>query len=160
ARSDGTIIISTTDAQQRIFQPDSRYPGVYFAKPGDYGTISSVNGRSLVLQEADGTQIAFNADGRVASITDTNGNRITATYTGANLTKLTHSSGEWLELDYNAAGRIVQLLDHDGRKTTFAYDASNQHLMSVTEFDGRTMNYEYVNAPGTPANNAMSMAEG
>ena len=88
--------------------------------------------------------------GQVDYVQDTNGNRITAGYTGGLLTSLTHSDGQSLQIAYNAAGRIVQVTDPFGRRTVFSYDASNQHLMSVQEADGSTYAYTYDhgNQPG------------
>jgi RHS repeat-associated protein len=156
-RSDGTIVISSGDGSQRLFQPDSRTQGVYFAQPLDYGTISNVNGRSLVLQERDGTRYGFDGTGHITSITDTNGNSITASYAGDNITRLTHSSGQFLQIDYNAAGRIIKLTDPVGRLTTFTYDASNEHLLSVTDFDGTVTSYQYASGPGAALANALTL---
>ena len=63
--------------QQRIFQPDSRGSD-YFATPGDYGILTKGAGGTFILQETNGQVEAFNADGTLNYIQDTNGNRITA----------------------------------------------------------------------------------
>ena len=47
-----------------------------------------------LLTEADGTVTDYNANGTLNYIQDTNGNRITAGYTGGQLTSLTASSGQ------------------------------------------------------------------
>jgi len=44
-------------------------------------------------------------------VQDTNGNRVSATYTGSQLTRLTHSSGVFLTIAYNAADRISSVTD-------------------------------------------------
>ena len=64
----------------------------------------------------------FRADGLLDYIQDTNGNRITAGYTGAQLTTVTNSNGGALTLSYNTQGRISAVTDSTGRVTTYAYD--------------------------------------
>ena len=155
-RADGTIVISSLDGGERVFQPDSRSSTRYFSELDDYGTISNVQGKSLVLEEADGTQLRFDVSGRLASITDPNGNRIDATYVNGRLTRLTHSSGQWLQINYNSAGRIVRLLDPDGRETLFTYDAGNEQLMSVRNFDGRVTSYTYATGQGLAVDHAIT----
>ena len=68
--------------EQRIFQPDSRGSD-YFDQPGDYGILTEGTGGTFTLQETDGQIEAFNANGTLDYIQDTNGNRITAGYTQA-----------------------------------------------------------------------------
>ena len=50
-------------------------------QPGDYGILTKGTGGTFILQETDGQIEAFNADGTLNYIQDTNGNRITAGYT-------------------------------------------------------------------------------
>ncbi|MFO0875988.1 MAG: RHS repeat-associated core domain-containing protein [Gemmataceae bacterium] len=138
---DGTAIITGPGGVQRRFQPDSRRSGAYFAQPGDRGTFTTSGGFKVI--EADGFLTAFQSDGRLNYVQDTNGNRVTAGYTNGRLTSLTHSSGQSLTLAYNAAGQLASVTDTVGRQTTYTYDAANEHLLSVTEFDGRTTTYTY-----------------
>jgi RHS repeat-associated protein len=159
ARADGTIVIRSIDGGERVFQPDSRDSTRYFSERKDYATISNVQGRALVLEESDGTQLRFDLNGRPASITDTNGNRIDATYVLGNLTRLTHSVGQWLELEYNTAGRIAALRDAAGRETLYTYDGSNEHLLSVRNFDGRVTNYTYIQGQGPAREHAIAGVE-
>ena len=101
------------------------------------------SGGGYTLTELDGQVTAYNADGSLAYVQDTNGNRITAGYTGGLLTSLTHSSGQSLTLAYNAAGLVSTITDSAGRTTTYNYDPTNQYLTSVVDFDGRTTSYTY-----------------
>ena len=80
---------------------------------------------------------------RLNYVQDTNGNRITASYTNGLLTRLTHSSGQFLTLAYNAAGLVSTITDSAGRTTTYHYDPTNQYLTSVVDFDGQTTSYTY-----------------
>ena len=139
--SDGSVNVYEPGGSIRRFQPDSR--GGYFAQAGDHGTLAARSGGGYTLTELDGQVTAYNADGSLAYVQDTNGNRITAGYTGGLLTSLTHSSGQSLTLAYNAAGLVSTITDSAGRTTTYNYDPTNQYLTSVVDFDGRTTSYTY-----------------
>ena len=153
--SDGTVRITDMTGTPRIFQPDSRHAGQYFAAPTDHGTLVSLGGGVLKLTETDGTAYLFRTDGKLDYVEDTNGNRITASYTGDLLTGLMHSSGQTLTIAYNGTGRIESVTDSDGRQALYTYDAANEHLLSVQDYDGRVTGYSYVTTPGA-AQHALS----
>jgi hypothetical protein len=75
--SDGKVTITDMTGTPRIFQPDSRSAGAYFAAPGDHGTLTPLGGDAFKLQETDGTVYAFRSDGKLDYVQDLNGNRIT-----------------------------------------------------------------------------------
>ena len=111
-----------------------------------------------MLRESDGLAYGFSSDGKLSYLEDTNGNRITAQYTGDQLTRLTHSGGQFLVIAYHASGRIASVTDPQGRATTYGYDAIGEHLLSVTTYDGRVTAYTYTSDswgnfdPDRPAN--------
>src|SRR5262249_20238384 len=111
--SDGSVDVHGPGGSLRRFQPDLR--GGYFAQPGDHGTLAALPGGGYTLTELNGQVTAYNADGTLNYIQDTNGNRITAGYTNGLLTSLTHSSGQALTLAYNAAGLVSRVTDSAGR---------------------------------------------
>ena len=126
--------------------------GSYLGWPGDFATLTQVSG-AFRLREASGEVTAFRADGLLDYLQDTNNNRLTAGYSGSQLTSLTHSNGSALTFHYNAQGRIDQVTDPAGRVATYAYDATGEHLLSVTTSAGTTA-YTYtpgVNGPGAHA---------
>ena len=158
--SDGTVTIYGPAGSTRVFQPDSRHPGSYFAQPGDSATLTVVSG-GFNLREAAGLLYAFRPgwDGKLDYVEDTNGNRITAGYTGNLLTSLVHSSGQSLQIAYNTAGRIESITDPDGRQTLFSYDASNEHLISAREYDGKITSYSYTTPQGVSTQHALTSIE-
>ena len=91
--SDGTVTVTMPTGEERIFQPDSRGSD-YFSQPGDYGILSQGTGGTFILQESDGQVEAFNANGTLNYIADTDDNRVTAVYTGGKLTGLEASNGD------------------------------------------------------------------
>ncbi|MGP0064160.1 MAG: SdrD B-like domain-containing protein, partial [Isosphaeraceae bacterium] len=81
---DGSVNVYGPDGSVRRFQPDSR--GGYFDQAGDYGTLEALVGGGFTLTETDGQVTAYNPDGTLNYVQDTNGNRITASYTDGLLT--------------------------------------------------------------------------
>src|SRR5215469_7442993 len=98
--ADGTVTVNTGTGGLRIFQPDSRYPGQYFSQTGDNGVLTLAANGDYLLTEVDGSVTAYLPDGQLDYVQDANGNRITASYSGAQLTTLTDSSGQSLTLAY------------------------------------------------------------
>jgi RHS repeat-associated protein len=137
------------DHRSFAHEPDGSYTGF----PGDSATLTSVNG-VFRLRETDGTVLAFRPDGSLDYIEDTNGNRISAGYTGSELTSLTHSDGSSLTLMYNAQGLLSQVTDSTGEIVTYGYDTSGQ-LTSVVTVAGTTA-YTYTTDPSGPHAHALA----
>ena len=141
----GRVIVGGPSGVQRTFEPDSRVIGRYFSQPGDYGTLTSLDGIHFTLQEAAGLLYSFRADGLLGFMEDPNHNRITAGYTGSLLASLTHSSGQSLQISY-IGDRITSLTDSSGRQVFYDYDSAGEHLEAVRYSDGRTNTYAYTNS--------------
>ena len=60
----------------------------------------------------------FRADGAWEYIEDSTGNRLTAQYSGSQLTSVTHSNGSKLTFHYNTQGCIDQVTDPSGSTAT------------------------------------------
>ena len=143
----------------RTFQRDSRNGG-YFSGTGDSATLTAVGGGAFELRAVSGTVTRFRADGRIESVRDANGNKVTAEYdAGGRLTSLTHTSGASLALAYTAAGRIGSVTDSAGRTTTYGYDATDTYLTSVTTADGKVTRYTYQTAGAVQVKNALLSIE-
>jgi YD repeat-containing protein len=147
--SDGTVTVMDADGSERVFQPDSRGSD-YFDQTGDHGVLTRNAAGSFSLRELDGSATGFNANGTIAYEQDSNGNRITATYSGGLLTELSTAAGQWLKFVYNAAGRITSATDSAGRTATYTYDPTNQLLLSVSSHGGMVTDYTY-NMGSNPA---------
>ncbi len=145
--SDGTVVVTTDNGNQFLYQPDSRQgtviPGKYFSAAGDTNTLTSGPGGTFVWTQPNGTTTEFRSDGKLDYVQDTNGNRISAGYNASGqITSLTHSSGQSLTIAYNAAGLIASIIDSVGRQTVYTYDAANLHLLSMQTVSGTT-SYTY-----------------
>ena len=85
---------------------------------------------------------------------DTQGNRLTPTFSSGKVTRLDHSSGAWAAIAYTPAGLIASITDSAGRMITYAYDASNTHLLTATGPAGTTT-YSYYSGAGTAKEHAL-----
>jgi RHS repeat-associated protein len=153
---DGTVTVTVPGGSRRTYQPDSRPGRGYFSMEGDFATLSDIGGGAFSLEEANGLERVFLPDGKLDYIEDTNGNRITAGYSGDLLTSLTHSAGQSLAIGYNLADRIETITDPDGRVTTFGYDGTIEHLTSVEFFDSLTVGYAYSIGNGDAREHALT----
>jgi RHS repeat-associated protein len=151
--SDGTVTVTMPTGQHRVFQPDSRGSD-YFDEAGDYGVLSEGTGGTFTLQESNGQIEAFNANGTLDYIQDTDGDRITAGYEASELTSLTASSGASLTMAYNASGLISSVTTSTGQTVEYTYD-SGLHLIDVTSFDGEETTYAYVAGSDAATKNAL-----
>ena len=158
AQPDGTRFITGPGGSQRRFQPDLR-SSTYFSLPGDHGILTENVDGSFTLREEDGLVRRFRADGKFDYLEDRNGNRITAGYSGEQLTSLSHSSGQSLQISYNAAGLIEMVTDSMGRVTQYSYDVANEHLLSVERYDGRVTRYTYSSGDGIQREHALLSIE-
>jgi RHS repeat-associated protein len=156
-QTNGDVILRGPGGVDRFF---TFHGGAYQPSPGDFGQLTLTNG-AFRLTESDQTVWQFNADGTLAYVADTNGNRVTLGYTNGLLTSLTHSDGQQLLIDYNTDGRITHVTNPlgpgpaDDLVTTFAYDASGEHLVQVTQPGGRVTNYTYDDGDGAPREHAL-----
>ena len=98
---------------------------------------------TYTLRDTDGLVTTFLTDGQFNTITDSNGNSVTAGYAGKLMTSLTASDGDKLLIGYNAQGLISQITSPAGAVTTYEYDANDQ-LISVSSANGITR-YAYIN---------------
>ena len=160
---DDTVTVTMPSGQERVFQPDSRPGGGYFDQQGDTGILTAETGGGFTLLESDGQVETFNANHTLNSIQDTNGNRVTAVYTGGQLTGLEASHGDpasnsvvaSLAIAYNSSGLIVSVTSSDGRAVDFTYD-SGKHLTSVKTFDGEVTSYTYASGSNLATQNAVT----
>jgi RHS repeat-associated protein len=147
-RSDGSVVINGSDGFDRVFGPDGN--GGYVGSAGDKATLTALADGEFLLTEPSGLRIQFQTSGLFSTITDSNGNSVEATYSGAGqLESITHSSGDQLNFEYDlTSGRLTKIVDHIGRETLYSYDESDEHLMSVTHPDMYSTDYSYITDAG------------
>src|SRR6266566_2391739 len=105
-----------------------------YSSPAGYSASKLVkNGDATYsLFGSDGKRWNFTSAGRLALITDRNGNKLTLTYDGSSrLSRITDDSGQYLELLYDANSRITTVRDETLRAWTYQY--TSNRLTSVTD---------------------------
>ena len=158
--SDGTVTVTMPSGEERVFQPDSRYPGQYFSEPGDTGILTKTPGGLFTLDESNGDSEVFNSNGTLDYIQDSNANRITAAYSAGKLASLTSSSGGELSLSYNTAGLIASVSSSTGQTVAYTYDSSNHYLVQVTGPGHATTAYSYDSGTNVATHNALTAISG
>ncbi|MCX6887773.1 MAG: choice-of-anchor J domain-containing protein, partial [Verrucomicrobia bacterium] len=144
--AEGDVTVTGPGGSRRLFQPDSRDASHYFSQPGDHGILTPLASGRFSLREPRGLLHTFRSDGKLDYAEDPNGNRISVIWSGDQLTRLNHSTGQSLQFTY--AGSFIQsVTDPVGRTTTFTY--TGEHLTAASYFDSSTVNYAY-NAPSAP----------
>ena len=147
----------------RVYHFSAAAPdGVYTADDADVSdTLArTANGGWLYTHADDGTMDAFDAGGKLVSITTRGGLTQTLTYSDAATPKatapyagmliaVTDPAGRQLRFFYDVHGHIVKLQDPDGQAITYGYydlRAKTDYLgnlTSITYQDGKTLAYVY-----------------
>lgn len=103
-------------------------------------------GQVLVTEYADGHSHRFEWDkepGRLISITDANGNRLSYDYDlGGRVTRRVNWDGTETQFEYDAIGNVTALIGPDGRRHDLRYDAWGRVIESKRA-DGVVAKYEY-----------------
>ena len=136
--SDGNVSLEN-GGLRRSFELQSN--GLYVGADED-DAVLTLTGSVYRLEEEDGTVTVFLPDGSLNYVEDTNGNRVTASYTNNLLTGLTSTSGDSLTFDYNSQGRIVRASNQSGQEVTYGYDVTGELLTRLTTPTGTT-EYSY-----------------
>ncbi|NEP53701.1 MAG: hypothetical protein F6K65_34835, partial [Moorea sp. SIO3C2] len=132
--SDGNVSLEN-GGLRRSFELQSN--GLYVGTDRD-DAVLTLTGSVYRLEEEDGTVTEFLPNGSLNYVEDTNGNRVTASYTNNLLTGLTSTSGDNLNFDYNSQGRIVSASNQSGQQVTYGYDTTGELLTRVTTPTGTT----------------------
>lgn len=106
--------------------------------------IHRVSSGNLLYRYRDGSSMTFNSSGRLISMTDTNNNTVTLSYTGNNLTSVTDAVGRSLVFIYDSSGRITRVTDPLGRNWDYTYTSGV--LTQVKDPSQNVTTYTYVNA--------------
>jgi RHS repeat-associated protein len=138
----------------RLNLPDGR--GVYFKRnsvgaPFDplpifrfHGQIVQNVDNSYTLSVREGDVHQFNANGKLTSLADPNGNTITLTLNGSgNPTTITDASGRTVTITYDSQSKISTISDSLGAIATYTRLSFNR-LSTVTYADGSKYQFTYV----------------
>ena len=136
--AEGNRLVRVGNAIRPFFPAGTAYEGA----PGDRGVLTALAGGGWLLADPDGSVTAFRADGFMDYVEGMAGRRTIASYADGRLVSLTESNGDVTTLTYNATGRVASVRDAVGVETVYGYDASGELLSSVTTPRGTTT-FEY-----------------
>jgi YD repeat-containing protein len=134
----GRVIARAGDGQQLEFT--QKQDGSYAAAAGGRSTLTAV-GSEYELLLRDQTRHRFDAQGRLTSLRDRNGQGLTFAYAGGRLTTITDSVGRQIALTYNGDALLSEVALPDGRKAQYGYTGGR--LTSVIDARGGTTTYRY-----------------
>lgn len=135
-RSPQEVVIYTPFGD-RVF---TKYSADWMGQEGETGRLFFENG-VWRLQESDGTELFFSADGLLTRIRRQNRDALTFEYAGNRLTRVLHAAGGWIRLLYNAQGLVIRAETSTGQAVSYAYQ--DGLLTTVTMPGDRVMRYEY-----------------
>ncbi len=99
------------------------------------------SGQYMLRRKKDNLTYLFSADGKVAQISDPNGNTLTLTYDSGLLTQVTNNFGQSITIRYNGS-RISSIIDPKNQPVSYGYDGSS-NLTHVAYPDGQSTSYVY-----------------
>jgi YD repeat-containing protein len=140
--ADGSIVMADGDGGQFVFEPPAGAGQPYVSPPGEYLTLVRMADGSYRMTDSDHNISAFDATGKLLSVTDRSGNATTYVYdSSGQLAKIVDPAGQATTFT-SAGGHIMAVTDPAGRTTQLAYDASG-NLTGITQPDGSTVAWTY-----------------
>lgn len=137
----GPITLIDDDGTRHIFGQGSG--GTYVSHGGVYLTLNKKVDGTYTLVKPDETQIHFNANGKITSFIDTNGNTTTFNYdTSDQLTSIIDASGRTTAINYGTNGYVSSITDPANKTINYSYD-SNGNLTGVTDADNYQTTFNY-----------------
>jgi YD repeat-containing protein len=161
ATFEGTVVLRRADPARTSFGAGWGIIGLYelyteadrvFVSGGNGNLFTTLSrqGTGYLWIRQDRTRIEFDADGRMATSTDLNGNTISYGHDGAGrFSTRVDPLGRTTTFTYDAAQRLSSITDPHGRATLFQVDGAGD-LVRITNPDGSTRNFTYDGRLGDP----------
>ncbi|TAF68987.1 MAG: hypothetical protein EAZ59_09855, partial [Oscillatoriales cyanobacterium] len=153
--SDSSVLLIDGDGGELVFDKSTAAGGGYVSPPGDFSKLEKLTDGTFRRTLKDQTVYSFNADKRLVSVKEANGNETKYTYNSSGelsqiidvaglITKLTYANGKvsqiedpagrLTKLEYDTAGNLQKIVDPDNQARTFSYD-TERHI--TKEIDKR-----------------------
>lgn len=144
--------LDSTGVNYLVQRPDGRSDlfefsnGNYHAPEGVFDTWEEYEAGKFVLTNKYGMQYYFDnsTHQKLTKISDSNGNEITISYSGAQPVEIEDQSGRRVQLNWSG-GLLQNIQDNNFSETRFiqyTYDTEG-HLLTVTDPEGGDMTYTY-----------------
>ena len=136
----GDVVVMREDGRRDTYKlnPD----GTYSPPLSIFDVLVKNPDGTYTLERKDQIKYDFTSGGKLFNIIDKNGNKISLTYTGNDLTKVTDASGRELVFAYDASRRIISITDPIGRILSYSYDI-NGNLVQFSNPMGGHFSYAY-----------------
>jgi RHS repeat-associated protein len=96
----------------------------------------------LTWLDADSTEVVFDADGLLTSVTSIEGDSVDYSWSSAQLTDITHSDGDSISLTWDGSGYLSSASTTTGWTVSYGYDADGM-LDEVTDMGSGTWDLSY-----------------
>ena len=163
AGTDGKVQISRGDGNTEAYA--LKADGSYQPEPGVHNRLVRNGDGTFSLLSKEQVRHDFDAQGRLAAITDRNANALSFHYSaagvldtatdsadrviafsadaGGHITGLTDPLNRTIAFTYDGAGDLVTSTDRRGKMTTFAYDADHQITQATDPAGNKFVRNEY-----------------
>ncbi|HJQ75706.1 MAG TPA: DUF6531 domain-containing protein [Acidimicrobiia bacterium] len=136
----GNVTLRSNEGRELTFTPDGQGG---FLRPDElYGRLVAEVDDSFRLEFFDGVTWDFDSQGRLASMSNWDGQTVTISYDADRLTSVSSSVGYSLDVGYDGSGRLSTVTSNDGRSVSYGYDASGL-LTSYMNANGAITTYQY-----------------
>jgi YD repeat-containing protein len=138
--SAGLVVVSPANVSATL-SPGNSYITLTFQN-GEQRRFDNTSGSLIAIIDRNGntTQLAYDSQGRLATVTDPASRHLYFAYTNASftlqVTGITSDLGLTLAYSYDTQGRLSQVTEPDLSTLTFAYD-SQSRITSVTDSNGK-----------------------
>lgn len=158
---DGSVLLLDGDGTQLLFGAPPSTGSPYSSPVGDFSTLIKLGTGTYQRTLKDQTVYAFNAQRRLASVRDRNGNLTQYVHNASGqLIRMTDPVGLNTTFTY-ASGRVTQIKDPANRITKLEYNATGD-LVKLTHPDNAVWQWEYqdhrMSASIDPRNNRGTFA--
>lgn len=154
--SDSSVLLIDGDGSELVFDKSTQAGGGYVSPPGDFSKFDKLTDGTFRRTLKDKTVDSFNADKRLVSVKEANGNETKYTYNSSGelsqiidvaglITKLTYANGKvsqiedpagrLTKLEYDNSGNLQKIVDPDNQARTFSYD-SERHITKEVDKRG------------------------
>ncbi|WP_221392022.1 RHS repeat-associated core domain-containing protein [Dyadobacter sp. NIV53] len=136
--ADSLITIRHTSGETEYYRQaaNGTYTSLY---PGIFSTLTKKPDLSYTLTETNQTRYHFASSGKLISIEDRNGNKLSFQYDMAgSLITISGSTGLMYHLDYDDSGHIKKVTDPISRSIHYFYDSNGDLISSIDPKGGET----------------------
>ncbi len=140
SNADNSATVRWGDGKTETWVPDGA--GGYRPPVGVFDNLVQNGDGTYAVVKKSRTVYRFDAAGRLSGISDRNGNAVTLTYSGSNLSLVTDTAGRQVTFAYDGSNRITTVTDPIGRTVQYAYDVAGD-LVSSTDPAGHVTTYAY-----------------